>query len=293
MTYNVVAVNVYNGGYGYAVKYPGQGSANYSNPLTYTITSNSVYNLQPPDYGYGPFIYPYPLPYTKPEAAAEADTFKYASEAYYDEQLAIIYLNNEITALEDVIIQAKKASDALLAIQIAQSKITQAINLNVSANLYQVNLTSALQQYKTAIQTANLEINYVQTQDAQVIAVLQSAQDNIASANDSANLAVTYAIASGNTALPLAQETQTAANFLAINTAGTIKDNITQYLENGLLAIIQSELNQYNASSPAINIINSYLDGIKNLINYLTVVETWTNAVIIDASNAIIPLENG
>jgi hypothetical protein len=295
MTYNVVAVNIYNGGYGFAVKYPGVASVNYSNPLKYTVINSNSQNLPPPDYGYGPFIYPYPPPYPNPESSSEADTFTYASKAYYNEQLAILFLNNEIIALQDVVTQVKSATNALLAIQIAQTKITEAINQNLNANLYQVNLTTAQQQYKTAIQRANLDINYAQNEQIEVIAALQNAEVNIQNTNTTANLAVTQATTNGNSAIAiaLAQTTQNEANFLSINTSGTLQNNINQFLEDGLLANIQTQINQFNRTSSAINIINSYIDNIKNFINYLTVVETWTNAVIMDASAAIIPLANG
>ena len=292
-TYNVVAVNIYNGGFGFAVKYPGIASVNYSNPLTYTIINSNSQNLPPPDYGYGPFIYPYPTPYPNTESSSEADTFTYASKAYYDEQLSVLFLNNEIIALDDVVTQVTTASNALLAIQIAQTKITEAINRNLNANLFQVNLTTAQQQYKTAIQRANLDINYAQNEQVEVIALLKSAELNIQNANNSANMAVAEAQASGNAALSLAQTTQNAASYLIINTSGSLNDNINQFLENGLLATIETQINQFNRLSAAINIINSYTDNIKNFINYLSVVETWTNTVVMDASAAIIPLANG
>jgi len=293
MTYNVVAVNIYNGGYGYAVKYPGVASVNYSNPIKYTVINSNSQNLPPPDYGYGPFIYPYPSPYPNSESSSEADTFTYASKAYYDEQLTVIFLNNEIIALDDVVTQVITASNALLAIQIAQTKITEAINQNLNSNLYQVNLTTAQQQYKTAIQRANLDINYAQNEQVEVIAILKSVEVNIQNSNTSANLAVTQALATGNPALSQAQTTQNAASYLIINTSGTLNDKINQFLENGLLATIQTQINQFNRLSAAINSINSYIDNIKNFINYLTVVETWTTAVVMDASAAIIPLANG
>jgi hypothetical protein len=205
------------------------------------------------------------------ESSSEADTFTYASKAYYDEQLSILFLNNEIIALDDVITQVITASNALLAIQIAQTKITEAINRNLNANLFQVNLTTAQQQYKTAIQRANLDINYAQNEQKEVIELLKSAEVNIQNANTSANLAVTEAQATGNSALPQAQTTQTSANFLAINTSG-LNDSINQFLENGLLASIQKQINQFNnRSTSAINIINSYTDNIKNFINYLSI----------------------
>jgi hypothetical protein len=290
-TYNVVAVNIYNGNFGFAPKYPSTGSLSYSNPLLYTLKANANQNPSPPDFGYGPFIYPYPpVDLSNNESKEEAKTFTYALTAYYNETLSVIYLNNIILALQDIITQANRASKALLAIQIAQAKITQAINQNVSANLYQTNLITALQEYNTAIQTANADIIYSQNIDLTATNTLIVVQQNIDWANTSANSAVGYATASSNPAKQLALATQQAANFLSINTGGILQSNLQTYLNNGLLEIIRTQINQYNAKSTAINTVNLYIDNIQQLINYLIVVEGWTNTVVIDASNAIIPL---
>ena len=138
--YQVVAVNIYNGIYGFSARQPGQGMLVYSNPIQYTVIGNGNENPPPPDFGYGPFIYPYPVNPTDPSnnaSNAESQTFTYALTAYYNEQLCYIYLNNEILALQDITTQAQKATIALFKIQNAKNKITESINQNLSPNLYE------------------------------------------------------------------------------------------------------------------------------------------------------------
>jgi len=285
--YNVFAVNIYNGNFGEALKHPTDGSLVHSNSLPFTLITNQQIP-PPPDFGYGPFIYPYDLTGANPESIEEANTFEYALTAYYNETVAVIYLNDEITLLNDIITQANAAKKALLAIQIAQEKITQAINLNVSANLYQNNLISAQQQYNTAIQKANDDILYSQNITSYAVSSLTITEQNIFAANNSANLAYQYAVA--NPARPYALITKDDANFLAANVGGNLTTNIQTFLLNGLLELIKTQINQYNTSADAINTVNLYINNIKLLINYITLVEGWTNTVVIDASTAIIPL---
>jgi hypothetical protein len=294
--YNVVAVNVYNGKYGFAVKKPAIGSLTYSNPLTYTIYSNINNNPSPPDFGYGPFIYPYPVSPTDPSNNAsnsESQAFTYALTAYYNEELSNIYLNNQILVLQDIISQANNATKALFDIEIAKNKITETINRNLSPNLYENQFNSALNQYKTAIRNANIDILYAQKQSQFTTDSILIAQTNIGNATVAASQAYTYAFNSGNTAQALALTTQTDAIYLSVNTSGSIQTQIDTYLNNGFLTAIQTEINQYSTSSPAIQIINNYIHNLNILLEYLNLVKDWTNTVVQDASGAIIPLANG
>ena len=279
-SYSVIVVNIYNGSYGFSMKHPGVGSLSYSNSINYTITNTSNTNPVPmPD----SFIYPGSSSLDISAAIFESYTYTNALTANYYLNLTITYLNVELEVLLRILTQANNLQSDLLAIQNAQSLLTQATNQNLDVSLYQSNLTSAIRIYQTDVNTTNQYILNAETLNLDASSSYFTGQTNTQLAHTNAQLAYSYAIQS---------TPQNPSYCLALNTfnSTTTADNL---FLNNLISEIYYLINQNNLASvkQSIFVINTYVEIINIFILQIKQLITQNIVTVNDASFAILPLE--
>jgi len=279
-SYSVIVVNIYNGSYGFSMKHPGAGSLSYSNPISYTITNTSNMNPIPMP---NSFIYPGSSSFDVSAAIFESYTYTNALTANYYLNLTITYLTLELEVLLRVLTQANKLQSDLLAIQNAQSSLTQATNLNLDVSLYQSNLTSAVRIYQTDVNTTNQYILNADSLNLDASSSYFIGQTNTQLANTNSQLAYSYALQTPqNHSYCLAQRT-----FSSTTTASNL-------FLNNLISQIYYLINQNSLTSvqQSIFLINTYVELINLFILQINQLITQNNVTVTDASLAILPLQN-